>query len=92
MSAAGSWWNGLATDGSPVGMDHGKLMEWAWKNDMQITIGWRCDFTFPDDKVNDPLLKGARMVRTGPDRPTFEVAARLAGWEDMAEKFKEAGL
>lgn len=89
----GTWWNGIAKDGTQIGMDHGELMvEWAYRNDMQITIGWRCDFVFPDDKVTSPQLKGARMVRKGPDRPTYEAAARMAGWHDLADKFKAAGL
>lgn len=91
--SGGAWWNGLAADGeTPIGMSHADLMKWAWSNDMQITCGWRCDFTFPEDKVTDPTLKGARMVRTGPDRPTFADAARKAGWDDLARKFVEAGL
>lgn len=92
MTAAGGWWNGISKDGDPIGIDHGDLMKWAYANDMQITIGWRCDFTIPADKVTNPKLKGARMVRKGPDRDTFEESARKAGWNDLAEKFRAAGL
>lgn len=62
-------WYGLKPDGSQVAIEHAKLMDWAYKHDMQFQVGWSHAIEMPD---------GTRLSRT-------KAAAEEKGWLDVAK-------
>jgi hypothetical protein len=71
-------WYGLAPDGTELQIEHAKLMEWAFDNEKQFTVGWSHRFE----------LKGQRLVRG----PKMIETARSAGWDDLADKLQSFGF
>lgn len=67
-------WMGLTKDGKPVQISHEDLMVWAYKNDMQFTIGWSHSAT---------IQNGTRLVRGN-----HIEEARKAGWNDLADQLE----
>lgn len=63
-------WYGLDVQGNPVQCSHQSAMEWAERNDKQVTVGWGSAFQ---------TESGTRYVRG-----MNPAAARKAGWEDIA--------
>jgi hypothetical protein len=85
-------WNGLGADGQPVSITDADMARWAMDNDQHITVCWGCKKEFSPGEVKSGALKGARLVTLAPGEKTYEQAATRAGWLDMAERFKAAGL
>lgn len=75
MPAPSQQWFGLTKDGGKVTFDHATLMDWAEERDLTISIGWGATFHLPS---------GTRIVRG-----MNPVAARAAGWEDIAEMMED---
>lgn len=70
------YWLGLDKDGNQISISHSKLMEWAFDNDKQFTIGWSNSIEMDD---------GKRLVR-GPDKVN---EARKKGWNDLADMLEK---
>jgi hypothetical protein len=64
-------WMGLSRDGSKLQISHTALMDWAYKNDKQFTVGWSHRFT---DSNGNRLVRG-----------DYVEEAKAAGWNDLAE-------
>lgn len=75
-------WMGLKPDGNPVQITHSALMEWAYNNELQITVGWSHHFTMPENE--NSKLSGTRLVRGD-----VVEEARKQGWNDLADKLEE---
>lgn len=71
-------WYGLDAEGNEIQISHHKLMDWAYDNDLQITVGWSHDLE----------LNGKRVVRG----PKMIERARLRGWNDLADKLEKFGF
>ena len=71
-------WYGLDENGGELMIDHGKLMDWAFGNDLQFTVGWSHKF----ERKCERLVRGPKMLSV----------ARAAGWNDIADKLKEFGF
>lgn len=65
-------WYGLKCDGSEVVITHEKLMEWAWRHDVQFQIGWGTSFV---------MANGTRLART-------QEGALSQNWFDIAQAFE----
>lgn len=79
--SSGELWMGLSRDGEPRQITHAELMQWAYRNEQQFTVGWSNHYTDP---------KGTRLVRGD-----HVAEARKQGWNDLADRleqhFKEQG-
>jgi hypothetical protein len=64
-------WMGLSRDGRKLQISHTALMDWAYKNDKQFTVGWSHRFT---DSNGNRLVRG-----------DYVEEAKAAGWNDLAE-------
>lgn len=63
-------WYGLDANGNQIQCTHAAAVDWAERNDKQVTVGWGTAFQ---------TESGARYIRgINPE------AARRVGWEDIA--------
>lgn len=69
MTNSTSTWMGFDKENRPVQISHSKLMEWAYRNDQQIVVGWGHQFE----------INGQRLVRG-----EYVKQALKAGWDDIA--------
>jgi hypothetical protein len=76
-------WFGIRKDGTQFMITHRDFMDWAHKNDKQITVGWSHHFQFSDD--HDTPLRGARLVR-GTDVGGAIKTAEEQGWNDLRDQ------
>lgn len=73
----GDVWRGLDKQGQQIEITHAKLMDWAYENEEQFSIGWGNTFTMPS---------GGRLVRFRAGNVSDAIAAAESqGWNDIAE-------
>ena len=63
-------WMGLKDDGTQIQISHSRLMDWAYRNDKQITVGWGHSFQHEDQR----LVRGEYVKE-----------ALKSGWDDLAQ-------
>ena len=72
-------WYGLTKTGERRMISHEDLMAWAYREDKQFQIGWSQHYEMKD---------GTRLVK-GPTVREAVNAAKLAGWDDIAERLTQ---
>lgn len=72
-------WYGLGPNGEEKMIEHSKMMDWAFDNDMQLTVGWSHAFKMED---GTRWVRGTKMLEQ----------AKLKGWQDLADKLQSFGF
>lgn len=78
-------WYGLSKAGEEVMVTHEEMVRWAVKTGRTYSVGWLDHYAFGDGEVDEPELKGARLVRAYEGFLPSEVARRV-GWSDLADR------
>lgn len=76
-------WYGLTPQGKQIQITGADMANWAFDNELQISVGWSDHFTMPEREGS--RLSGARLVRGFEP----EIAERV-GWKDIATMMRAA--